>query len=300
MPDRAATIGGGCVSAYEALGRCVHDRPEAECAGYLTGFCADAFTQVAVACDGETPDGGPGEDLGMVDGGPVDLGGPVDDMGEAGDMSCEPETCASMGAECGSSTNSCGGDPIDCPDTCAASESCDGNTCVADCTPTGSLTEEASMAASTGSGDKAWTGPADALVTGDGDAAATVTVRSAETAQELTLTDWGFALPADATVDGVEVVIRRAAGGSTTDDAIQLVDGGALGSPKAAGGDWPASFAEQTDGGASDTWGASLTRAQVNGSTFGVAIRPQHGGGGPSVSEVEHVTVTVHYAVSCP
>lgn len=301
-PDRIAAASGDCRDAYEALGRCVAERDEVECPGFLAGFCSEAFELVASECHGGV-DGGM-LDGAVVDGGDSDLGplvdmGPPIDMGAPMDMGCEPATCESVGAECGTIANSCGGDPIDCP-ACEGGLSCDGNSCVSECNPSRSVTREASMAASVGADGREWRNPEFALATADG-SSASANLRFMESSQDLTLTGWGFALPADATVDGIEVSIIRSAAGNTADDAIQLTGGGGtLGSPKTVSGNWPSTPAAQRYGGAADTWGASPSRTQVNGAAFGVAIRARHANGSPSSSEVEHVTMTVHYSVSCP
>ncbi|MBO6940523.1 MAG: hypothetical protein JJ863_36455 [Deltaproteobacteria bacterium] len=302
-PETTAAASSECRSAYEALGRCVDGNEEVACPGFLSGFCGEEITRVRMACDGELIDGGmrdAGDDMGTpADLGPVDLGAPSD-AGEDEDMgTCVPATCESMSAECGTIANSCGGAEIRCP-ACEAGFSCDGNTCVAGCAPNRNETGQAAMAVSAGAGDDAWAMPDAARMTADGQSAS-VTLRFTDSSQDLRLTDWGFELPSGATVDGVGVSVNRAANGNTVDEAIQLIAGGdPAGSPKTVGGNWPSAPTNESYGNSTDTWGASLNRAIVNASDFGVLVRARHTGGAPTFTEVEHVSMTVYYSVTCP
>jgi hypothetical protein len=91
----------------------------------------------------------------------------------------------------------------------------------------------------------------------------------------LSLTGFGFSIPAGATVVGVTVSLRK----ETTqlgvfDYSVKLCNGGAvIGSSRASASQWgTASFPTTVYGGSGDGWGASLTHTIVNSSTFGIAI----------------------------
>jgi len=131
-------------------------------------------------------------------------------------------------------------------------------------------------------GTSAWTNPTFAL-TANGQGAQSDT-RVGRISNYLQLTGFGFAIPANATIDGVIARIRRAQtlGGvsQTNDYAIQLIVAGSIsGNNKATGTNWPLSsaYADADYGGASDKWGLALTPAIVNASNFGLSIMAQGG-----------------------
>ncbi len=92
----------------------------------------------------------------------------------------------------------------------------------------------------------------------------------------LLLTNFGFEIPAGATIDGIEMQFYRGdPDGSSYDNVIQLIIGGSqTGNNKKVAGEWPASPGwSGSYGSSSDKWGTTPTAAQVNGSDFGVAIK---------------------------
>lgn len=126
----------------------------------------------------------------------------------------------------------------------------------------------------------------------------------------LQLTNFGFAIPATATVVGVQVSITRR--GITAfsqthvqDSSIQLIKtGSTAGDNKASVGvNWTNGTAEAVSyGGASDTWSVSLTPADVNAANFGVSIEALgtttnvNGGNPVTISaNVDVATVTIYY-----
>jgi len=93
----------------------------------------------------------------------------------------------------------------------------------------------------------------------------------------LKATNFGFAIPSGATINGVSVSIERKKivgnPNSVRDSVIKLVKGGTVsGTNKSAGATWSNTEGVVTFGGASDLWGLSLTDSDVNASNFGVVI----------------------------
>lgn len=100
----------------------------------------------------------------------------------------------------------------------------------------------------------------------------------------LVISGFGFDLPEDAAVRGVEVFVRRdadidnsAADGplnAILDASVKLYVGGAvIGDDRARTGDaWEADPHTDAYGGSTDTWGASLRGADVSADSFGVAF----------------------------
>ncbi|MEI6622729.1 MAG: hypothetical protein WCP28_12565, partial [Actinomycetes bacterium] len=150
-----------------------------------------------------------------------------------------------------------------------------------------------------GAGFIAWTNPSN--ITTPGAPYATCVVPISGKTQYLNGTNYGFSIPAGATINGITVVINRT---STTnvnielaDSVVQLYKGGVLsGNNKAAGVEWPTSLGTATYGSGADLWGTTWTPAQVNSSSFGVALAatnasPFFG----KTGTVDYIQVTVTY-----
>lgn len=114
-------------------------------------------------------------------------------------------------------------------------------------------------------------------------------------------TNFGFAIPSGATIDGIVVEIERKASTAAfngKDKSVMLVKGGTISSTdKKNASNWPTSDAYQTYGGATDLWGLTLTDTDVNASNFGVAIAVQTDGTGKSgwLASIDHIRITVYY-----
>lgn len=140
-----------------------------------------------------------------------------------------------------------------------------------------------------------WTTPTNAAVSDS--AYATVTVSGGIPSNALLLTGFGFALPSDATINGIEVEIERKVNATgLSETVVQLQSGGVgVGSNKAAiGVSWPLADAAAVYGGATDTWAASLAVADLNSSSFGVALQVTAPGANRTAS-VDAVRVKIHY-----
>jgi hypothetical protein len=102
-------------------------------------------------------------------------------------------------------------------------------------------------------------------------------LQQGEESHYLILADFRFEIPEGQGVLGaVAELLRRGTFGDdrAADAEVRLVvNGQIVGDDRSLGGDWPLSFAWSTHGGASDTWGLTLTPAIVNSPDFGIAIR---------------------------
>lgn len=118
-------------------------------------------------------------------------------------------------------------------------------------------------------------------------------------------TNFGFAIPGGATINGVTVSIERkashlTAGRNIKDSTVSLVKGGTVsGNNKAATGtSWPTSDGVASYGGAADLWGLTLTDADVNASTFGVVLSVainKATGKGFTTGSVDFISITIDY-----
>lgn len=115
----------------------------------------------------------------------------------------------------------------------------------------------------------------------------------------LRATNFGFAIPAGATINGISAVITRKADAlaSIIDNAVLLVAGGvAVGTDHSLVGDWGTTFFLANYGSTSDLWGATWTPAIINSSNFGIEISVQNTGGVATKATVNaFVTMIVTY-----
>ncbi len=110
-----------------------------------------------------------------------------------------------------------------------------------------------------------------------------------------------FSIPTNATIVGVEVMVRknRSAGTSAVDQTIQLLNASSvlIGTNKAdTTTNWPSSLTNITYGSSSDDWSASLTPTICNSANFGVGIQAKATANNVDVN-VDHVTITIHYSL---
>jgi hypothetical protein len=143
-------------------------------------------------------------------------------------------------------------------------------------------------------GGTAWADPGNAAASDNTYA----TCGSFSNTQYLKATNFGFAVPGGATIDGVVVEVELAK--TSTEDCFdftaRLVKGGAVaGSNYATLAPTANIDTYRTYGGAADLWGLSLTAADVNAADFGFVFRLNNGGKGSPSARVDHVRVTVYY-----
>lgn len=113
----------------------------------------------------------------------------------------------------------------------------------------------------------------------------------------LKLTNFGFAIPSDATVDGITVEVRKFGSSATQcfDEEARIVKGGSIGTTdRRLLPVWPTSPTYVTYGSSSDLWGESWTGADINSSGFGFALAANSSGLSQNFA-VEHVRITVYY-----
>lgn len=130
----------------------------------------------------------------------------------------------------------------------------------------------------------------------------TIHYTAEETGDYLDLTNFGFAVPTGATIDGITVEVERSQSGTGTsieDVTVQMIDGGSASGDNLAkvGVSWPASDATAEYGGPSTSWGVSWTVAKVNATNFGVRLQVK-GDVGVDTARIDHVTITVHYTTA--
>jgi hypothetical protein len=114
----------------------------------------------------------------------------------------------------------------------------------------------------------------------------------------LKLTDFGFSIPEDATIQGIEVdVTGYASNEGVTDYSVKLVkDGEIVGTDGSNSTDWPQEVCDMVHGGASDLWGSRWTPDDINSPGFGVALSViNNASKSLRLPGVDCVEITVYY-----
>lgn len=115
-------------------------------------------------------------------------------------------------------------------------------------------------------------------------------------------TNFGFSIPAGATINGIMVEIKRAGdngAGQDLDNSVKIIKAGTIsGTDKASATLWPinSAYAYATYGSSSDLWGLAWTSTDINASNFGVALSSKSdGSSGNNNPAVDHMRITVTY-----
>jgi hypothetical protein len=142
-----------------------------------------------------------------------------------------------------------------------------------------------------------WSNPANALTANGQYARAVVT--DGEQTELLRVTGYGFKIPANVTIKGVVVELKRQGDNKVVDGNIELwLDGVASARPKFVASGWPTAIGTHHYGQEVDTWGNDLTPELVGRPGFGTEIwarRREDAGTGPVPAEVESLLVTIWY-----
>lgn len=141
----------------------------------------------------------------------------------------------------------------------------------------------------------AWSSPGN--ITADDAFVAQCTIPAGDESDYLLAQSFGFAIPSGATVDGIEVLVKRYGMGTCEDFLVRLLDdtGAQVGDNQAViGVAWPGMMGNAGYGGPLDDWSAGLTWSDVNDNGFGVAIQATSAAGATAL--VGYVEITIHYS----
>lgn len=148
------------------------------------------------------------------------------------------------------------------------------------------------------SGDNDWTNPGNISANDGSEAQITAaTYDTGDHSYRLRAQNFGFTIPAGATIDGIVVEIeQRSFAGAAEDQEVRLYNGtGTLvGDDKQTATAWPGTATIATYGGSTDDWNAGLTDADVNDVDFGVAHIVLATANNTDIG-VDFIRVTVHY-----
>lgn len=149
------------------------------------------------------------------------------------------------------------------------------------------------MADDSSVGTLTWSNPDNAKVSDDNDAS--IAFNLTETTHYLKATNFGFAIPAGSTIDGILVEFERAGGGmgGVNDSAIKIVKGGIIKSTnRSTGASWNTPDYNIDFGSSSDLWGETWDADNINASDFGVVISAT---GGAANAYIDHIQIKIYY-----
>ncbi|WP_052480082.1 beta strand repeat-containing protein, partial [Flavobacterium hibernum] len=131
---------------------------------------------------------------------------------------------------------------------------------------------------------------------------ATVSLSSGSTSQYLRGTNYGFAIPSNATINGITVIINRRSVNNTgiRDNRVSLVKGGIVQTLNKAvtGTNWTTSFSTNSYGGEADLWGSTWTAADINAANFGVVLSSYNNNNSSRTASVDYIQITVAYTIN--
>jgi hypothetical protein len=127
----------------------------------------------------------------------------------------------------------------------------------------------------TGVGSTAWSNPGN--ITTAGTPYATVAPAQQGTSNYLFASNYGFSIPSNATINGIQLTISRSStqslGTGNRDNHVKLVKNNTIeATNKAAAGVYPTSLTNQSYGNATDLWGSTWTPADINNTNFGAVL----------------------------
>jgi len=143
----------------------------------------------------------------------------------------------------------------------------------------------------TGCGSTNWTNATNAQTLDS--TGATVSV---DASRVLKCTGFGFALSAEAVIEGITVGLTRkgATMNEVKDQKFRIVKADAIGATdRASASWWPTTYGSADHGGVADLWGETWTPSEINDSTFGAALCIYTAA---SAANVDGMTITITYS----
>lgn len=171
------------------------------------------------------------------------------------------------------------------------------------CTVVTTELQRASVVATTGSG-AAWISLDNAKGQNDVGAKTSLTGNEDES-RAIVLSGFGFTIPSSAQIRGVTARFRAKATANTEvkevrDERVQLTPNGSIAGSSLVGGqdEWASTYGSHESGGATSTWGLTLTPALITQGNFGVAYTTRfHANVGTDTAtlELDDVQMSVTY-----
>lgn len=149
----------------------------------------------------------------------------------------------------------------------------------------------------------AWSNVNNATASDNAYATAVLDTFGVATTHYLKATNFGFSIPAGATINGVVAAVEgKVTDVDGVDQSIKLVKGGTIqGNEKARSSPsyyWAFSDTVMSFGASNDVWGLTLTDTDINASNFGFVVSLAVDGGGVGTASVDQMTLTIHYTAA--
>jgi hypothetical protein len=118
--------------------------------------------------------------------------------------------------------------------------------------------------------------------------------------QILKATNYGFAIPSNATISGIQINVQRvSSAGTMVDTNAQVYKAGTIqAANRSTGAVWPTTPTLASFGGSSDLWGTTWAPSDINNSGFGAGIAAKAPTGTVDTASVDSVSITVYYTVA--
>lgn len=162
----------------------------------------------------------------------------------------------------------------------------------------------AGTGATSGGNGSSWSNPTRVSANDNSNTTSSISGNGTTYSETLHATNFGFSIPSDATINGIQVSIGRFASKSSSlqDRSVQLIkSGNATGDNLGATStNWPTSEAVADYGSTSNLWGTTWTPTQINASNFGVALSVDNNNSNSRTASVDYITVTVTYTEAVP
>jgi hypothetical protein len=148
-----------------------------------------------------------------------------------------------------------------------------------------------------------WSNPTNIIAAGS--PYATVALGAGANSDNLQATNYGFAIPANATIRGIQVAINRFGTQSLSlgyrDQTLYAVKNNVIlttATNKASNTTWPTGATVANYGANNDLWGASWTPAEINAANFGIALSVHSNAVFSTLTaSVDYIRVTVTYTL---
>lgn len=136
----------------------------------------------------------------------------------------------------------------------------------------------------------------------DNNVYATCNLDNGETSRYIYGIDYGFAIPAAATITGIQVQIKRVSSSGNanniSDQNVRLVKGGIVQATNYANpAVWNNSVQVISYGGAGDLWGTTWTPAEINANNFGATISVSSNANNRT-AYIDYIRITVYYTTT--
>ena len=144
----------------------------------------------------------------------------------------------------------------------------------------------------------AWSNPGN--ITANDSSYATANFSSGANTEYIQGTNFGFAVPAGATINGILLEVERNFQTSAAVDlSVRIVKGGTVvGSDKASATAWTTGDVIATYGSSVDLWGTTWTATDINSSTFGAALAADTNTGAFGTARVDFMRITVYFTAA--